>query len=264
MSVDGTSTSGATPPSRSGLDLLTLNVNLIALLAALVFTVVGVKLTSFLPAKYYFSFAKVVQPDRTTPFLVGTPVYVSEKELGDRLEKNQDWKQKQCEAAVKEDESPDVADANSRACQEILEREIKNATQSSGDFVSNMIGFAVRLCIPLLVGFIIGRVFGRPGELAASVGAAMAAVLMCWPVVVLWNVAVTPDFKELYGQFMLLYLLNGVTFFYMAKVGAIFGGVISTRAPVLSLNFPKIIEASVIAIISGVGEKFVEHLVLKS
>jgi hypothetical protein len=50
----------------------------------------------------------------------------------------------------------------------------------------------------------------------------------------------------------------------MARVGVIFGGVMSTRAPVLTLNFSKIIESSVIAIISGVGAKFVEHLVLKS
>jgi hypothetical protein len=257
MSADATPTGGATPPSRSGLDLLTLNVNLIALLAALLFTVGGVKLTSFLPEKYYFSFAKVVVPGKTTPFLVGAPPYVSDDELQKRLDKIPDWKQKQCD-------SEDMPEANSQACEEIQEREIKNVTQSSGDFLSNMIGFAVRLCIPLLVGFIIGRVFGRPGELAASVGAAMAAVLMCWPVVVLWDIAVTPNFQKMFGQFLLLYLFNGVSFFYMARLGAIFGSVMSARAPALSLNFSKIIESSVIAIIGGVGAKYVEHLVITS
>ncbi len=260
MSADATPTGGATPPYRSGFDLLTLNVNLIALLAALVLTVVGVKLTSFLPEKYYFSFAKVVEPGRTTPFLVGPPPYVSDKDLKARLDNDPEWKQNQC---GDEGRTPEVAEANSQICQDILKREIKNGTQS-GDFLSNVVGFGVRLCIPLLAGFIIGRVFGPQGELAAPVGAAMAAVLMCWPVVVLWDVAVTPDFKDLYGQFLLLYLLNGVAFFYMARVGTIFGGVMSTRAPVLTLNFSKIIESSVIAIISGVGAKFVEHLVLKS
>jgi hypothetical protein len=58
-----TDTSGM--PS-GGFNIPAINVNLIALIAAVLFTIGGVKLTAFLPAKYYFSFAQFVNSQNGT------------------------------------------------------------------------------------------------------------------------------------------------------------------------------------------------------
>jgi hypothetical protein len=76
------------PPSAP-LSIETFNVNLIALLVAIVLAMVGVKLTSFLPSKYYFSFSKMVDTSRSaTPFLISTPAYVAEDDLCKALDRD--------------------------------------------------------------------------------------------------------------------------------------------------------------------------------
>jgi hypothetical protein len=126
-----------------------------------------------------------------------------------------------------------------------------------------LIGYGIRICVPLLIGFVIARYFGPEGALAASFGAAMGALLLSWPVIMLWDLVVSPGFKPLYAQFLLLYLLNMITFFYMAKLGSIFGLQVSA-GPIQSISLPKIVESSLIAIVGGAGSKFVEHLILAS
>ena len=128
--------------------------------------------------------------------------------------------------------------------------------------MSSIYGFAIRLSIPLIVGFLIGRIFGLEGELAASVGASAAALALCWPVIVLWDIVVVEGFRQLYGQFMLLYFFYCLAFFYMARIGALFGIQVSSRGSKLAISLSKIIESALIAIIGGVGTKFVEHLII--
>ncbi|MDX3972037.1 MAG: hypothetical protein QHD01_36315 [Bradyrhizobium sp.] len=258
----------ATPSSPASGVLDSFNVNLIALLVALVLTGVGVKLTSFLPSKYYFSFSKLVNGDNsTTPFLITTPPYLAEDDLCKALDRDKSLKQITC------NKESDKEDANRD--DEAYEKEIKLADRAireqaqAQDSLSNIIGFAIRLLIPALAGFIVVRTFGPSQELAASTGAAAAAIMLCWPVVVLWKLVVTEGFQGMFGQFLLLYTLGAVSFFYMAKIGAVFGRIlvdarILDLGKVLRESSAKIIEPSLVAIISSVGIKVVENLVLKS
>jgi hypothetical protein len=257
-----------TSPSSVSGGLDSFNVNLIALLVALVLTAVGVKLTSFLPAKYYFSFSKLVNNDSyTTPFLISTPPYVAADDLCKALEREKSLKQITCD----KDKAKDDVDRDDEAYQQeikVADRAIRQEAQAQDSF-TNIIGFAIRLLIPAIAGFIVVRTLGPSQELAASAGAAAAAILLCWPVIVLWKLVVTESFQEMYGQFMLLYVLGAVSFFYMAKIGATFGRIL-VEAKVFDLgkvfreSSSKIIESSLIAIISSVGIKIVENLVLKS
>ena len=97
MSIEDASVPRPTPSVRLPID--SFNVNLIALLVAIILTVVGVKLTSFLPSKYYFSFSKVVDTQRsTTPFLINTPAYVVEDDLCKALDRDPNLKRISCKA----------------------------------------------------------------------------------------------------------------------------------------------------------------------
>lgn len=248
------------------------NVNLIALLVALVLTGVGVKLSSFLPSKYYFSFSKFVDTENSTsPFLINTPPYLAEDDICKALERNPSLKQISCN---KEGDKEGVKDEASHDDEAYI-KEIKLADHAireqaqAQDSLSNIIGFAIRLLIPAFAGFVVIRTFGPSHELAAATGAAAAAIMLCWPVVVLWKLVVTDDFKNMFGQFLLLYTLGAVSFFYMAKIGAVFGRMLADArifdiGKVLQQSSAKLIEPALVAIITSVGGKVLENLVLKS
>jgi hypothetical protein len=139
------------------------------------------------------------------------------------------------------------------------------------DSLANVTGFAIRLLVPVLVGFILVRTFGPAAELAACAGSAAAAIILCWPVIVLWKLVVGQGFQDMYGQFMLLYVLGAISFFYMARIGATFARILSD-ARILDLSIwkiiqtssSKIVESSLIAALTAVGTKFLESVVLKS
>jgi hypothetical protein len=260
-------------PSRPASGVLdAFNVNLIAMLVALVLTGVGVKLSSFLPSKYYFSFSKFVDTDNSTsPFLINTPPYLAEDDICKALERNPSLKQITCKKEGDKEGDKDEASHEDEAYTKeikLADRAIREQAQAQ-DSLSNIIGFGIRLLIPALAGFIVVRTFGPSHELAAAAGAAAAAIMLCWPVIVLWKLVVTEDFQEMFGQFLLLYMLGAVSFFYMAKIGAVFGRILADAKifdlrKVLQDSSAKIIEPALVTIIASVGSKVLENLVLKS
>ena len=258
-----------TTPSLGTASLLAINVNIVALIISIFLTVVGVKLTSFLPEKYYFSFSQFVDSDKATPFLIAAPGHVADEKLCDVFASDKRLKPSACKTDVPPPGEEGENEGSTEIEQKYASEDIRRA--ASGSFLENMFGYGIRICIPLLVGFVVTRYVGPEGVLAASFGAAMAALLLCWPVIVLWDKVVSEGFQKLYGQFLLLYILNTITFFYMARLGSIFGlqlgpGPLQTISfsKIIELSLSKIIETSIIAIIGGVGAKYVEHLILTS
>jgi hypothetical protein len=73
----------STTPSLGTASLLAINVNIVALIVSIFLTVVGVKLTSFLPEKYYFSFSPFVDSNKATPFLIAPPGHVADEKICD-------------------------------------------------------------------------------------------------------------------------------------------------------------------------------------
>lgn len=245
------------------------NVNLLALIFALGLTVIGVKLTSFLPSRYYFSFSKLVDnSNSTTPFLISTPPYLSEDDLCKALDREPSLQKINCK--TKEKDGAEVGEDAYKKETRLADRAVRQEAQAQDSF-GNVIGLALRLIVPVLVGFFIVRTFGVTEELAASAGAAGGAILLCWPVIILWKLVVTKNFVDQFGQFILLYVLSAVAFFYMARIGATFGRIIiDTKLLDVSLGkilqsvSSKIIELSIIALLSAIGIKFMENVVLKS
>ena len=220
------------------------------------------KLTAFLPAKYYFSFSQFVNsPNNTTPFLISTPAYVTEQKLWVLIANDKRLKILKCDKGNEPAEQPAPDEATQAKEVQLLNEDIKASLQP-GDFATNLIGLAIRLCIPLLAGFFVGRLFGPGGQLAAPFGAAAGALLLCWPVIVLWDLVVADPFKGQYGQFLLLYILYCVLFYYMARIGVTLGSQ-TTQISGPRINLSKIIESSAGAIVAAVGTQFVQHLILK-
>lgn len=224
LSGDGTTPatpSTTTPPtddsSSSGpKDFFATKVNVVALILCAVITFAGVKVSSFLPAKLYFSFTKMINTaEKPSPFMV-QPAYVEEKTLCSILDPNPNLKQIRCvkpqaqpthnnaassetEAKTKDSASKsdtannaDTTDTeeNSDAVYErekiIADQEVRRAAEKE-EFTNSIFAFALRLVIPLIAGFITGRMFGAEGIYSGALGAATAALLLCWLVIVLWD-----------------------------------------------------------------------------
>jgi hypothetical protein len=248
-------------------NLFAAQVNLAAVILAIILTFAGVKVTQLLPDKLYFSFSKVVDKSSTSPFLINVPPHISQDNVCNIIKTHPEVSHLKCtaeeEAAPQETDEAKIAAEESAKERErkILETLVAKAAQSDGFFYSIM-GYLIRLAAPLVAGFIIGRVFGLEGALAASTGAAAAALLLCWPVIVLWSRVVTGDFYEHYYEFITLYVLNMISFFYVARIGCLLGAQMKSKGPVLSLNFGKIVEAVIIATASGVGSKVLEKYIV--
>ncbi len=247
-------TNGDVRPSNS-FRILTINVNLIAVVIAAILTIGGVKLTQYLPSKYYFSFSQLVSPDTTSPFLIATPAYVTADKLCDMVKRDKRLTGLTCNNEGQQPNQKQI---------EILNQDIKDQVHA-GNSTTTLIGLAIRLCIPLLAGFLVGRLFGAEAQLAAPIGAAAGALLLCWPVIVLWDLVVASSFKRQYGSFLLLYILYCILFYYTARLGATLGTQTSLISPLSArkIDVTKFIETILGVVATGIGTQLVQHVILQ-
>jgi hypothetical protein len=241
-------------------DWLGVRVNIFALGIAIALTVLGVKLTSFLPDRIYFSFSKAINTSsRPSPFLI-TPPYLTETELCKALKDNPELKLLKCD-----DEQTPSPPVPTTETQQQRQAEINKELGLADSFIkaqtqqmtlSGILSVLVRLVIPCAVGFLVVRLFGADEILAGALGSAAGAFLLCWPIIILWDYVVSDDWRGLYTQFLALYTLYIVMFFYMGRLG----GMISTavRTPNLAIDYRKIIESVSITAISLVVTKFLD------
>lgn len=248
-------------PARPGFEILQAHIGVAALILSALLTFAGVKLTSLLPDKLYFSYSKVVDNAATSPFLISIPPYISPDQLCDVLKSHSEIKQLQCNQNSSQDNAPTSEAYDDEV--KIANHAVFEAAQRDGFFYS-IVGYLIRLLAPLLAGFVIGRIYGLEDLIAAPFGAALAAFILCWPVIVLWDRVVSTDFINHYSEFITLYVLNMIAFFYVARIGCILGAQMKVHGPVIRLNLSKIIEGVIIAVASGVAEKVVENIILKS
>jgi hypothetical protein len=247
------------PPSRFAIP--TINVNLVALVVTVLLTIGAIKLTHYLPAKYYFSFSQLVSPNNATPFLIATPAYVTEQKLCDIIANDKRLTGLTCNLGDT-GEQPKIDDKEQAKQVALLNQDIKDQVHA-GSSTTSLIGLAIRLCIPLLAGFLAGRLFGPGGQPAAPLGAAAGALLLCWPVIALWNLVVADPFKQQFGSFLLLYILYSMLFYYVARLGVTLGTQTSEISPP-RIDFVKIIETALGAVATGIGTQLVQHIILNS
>jgi hypothetical protein len=263
-----------------------INVNLTALLLALVLTAGTIHATRWvIPDKLYFSFSKLINVKETSPFLIGAPPGITEDEVCEELAKDKDLAglcrpEGADEPEQTDSEKPD-AQSDKSAAPSVAKPDTKNASADSetklkrradlkvqkaaadDGFTYSIFAYLVRLAFPFLVAIVIGRLYGVQGILPASIGAAAAALLLSWPVIVLWERVVARSFETYYSQFLMLYVLSSIAFFYVARIGAFIGVKLKERG-MFQFSAAKIVEALLIACATSVAKVFVEHLILRS
>lgn len=104
----------------------------------------------------------------------------------------------------------------------------------SGEGGYGLLPFLVKLLIPFMVGVAYFYRFrhrdvalappddrGINIELTAAAGAALGAILLSWPAIVLWEFVVSPTIYSYRVQFFLVYFLYIVSFAYVACAGVL-------------------------------------------
>lgn len=85
------------------------------------------------------------------------------------------------------------------------------------------LSLAIKLLTPVVAGFIIGSVFDEDGIGAAGPAGFSAALLLCWPGIVEWELIAHPDMLARRNQFLVLYALYIGSFAYLCAAGARLG-----------------------------------------
>lgn len=251
------------PPVGRGInaaDIVATRTNVVAVVACIVLVILGIKLTSFLPERLYFSFSKVLAGSEAQLFLIPPP-YLTEEQACNVLRQNKDIKDLKCSADETGDQEIDENKANNiEKEKKIADRDVRKV--ASSNYLDSILSILIRLAIPFIAGFLVGRFFPEDGITAAGVGAAFAALLLCWPVIVMWDRVVTPDWHSEYSKFIAMYVLYMALFFFVGRLGAMAATRFSARQLSLQINTSKIIESVAGSIISALCIKMLERAIL--
>lgn len=107
------------------------------------------------------------------------------------------------------------------------------------------VAFLIKLLPPLVAGLLIAAIL-RPASITEiSFGAAAAAFLLCWPVILLWSVVVASEFRDQWPTMWALYAAYILAYFYFAKLGAQLG--LRLRTSGLSATTLKLVEWNKVA-----------------
>ena len=89
----------------------------------------------------------------------------------------------------------------------------------------------IRLAPVLLVGLVLGFVFGRDEMFSASFAGAFAAFLLTWPIMLMWDTLVQSTWHDKKLIFIAFYTVYIISFFLTARVGAMIGIRLREGAP---------------------------------
>lgn len=89
----------------------------------------------------------------------------------------------------------------------------------------------VRLLPVLVFGIVLGFIFGRQELFSTSFAGAMAAFLLTWPIMLMWDRVVQGSWHDQKEMFLIFYCVYIISFFLTARVGALIGIRMSEGAP---------------------------------
>lgn len=142
--------------------------------------------------------------------------------------------------------SPNVKDDGSEQIKSVVSTEIFKA-----GLHNYVIAILVRVLPVLLFGFIAGLIFGRSEIFSIALAGAFAAFLLSWPVILLWDTVVQSSWASQKNLFLIFYALYVISFFFTARVGAMFGAVLRPALPGFAkLETPKDPTSDMLAVIS--------------
>jgi hypothetical protein len=86
-----------------------------------------------------------------------------------------------------------------------------------------VIGILLRLTPVLLVGFVLGLLVGRREAFSIALAGGLAAFLLSWPMILMWDNVVAPKWHDKELWFLALYVNYAVAFFFTARAAALLG-----------------------------------------
>ncbi len=86
-----------------------------------------------------------------------------------------------------------------------------------------IIATLIRLVPVLIIGLVLGFMFGRAELLSSAFAGALAAFLLTWPIMLMWDRMVQSTWHDQKLMFMGFYAVYIISFFLTAKVGALIG-----------------------------------------
>ena len=100
------------------------------------------------------------------------------------------------------------------------------------DGLANYIVATIVRLLPVLVfGIVLGFLFGRQELFSTSFAGAMAAFLLTWPIMLMWDRVVQSSWHDQKEMFLIFYCIYIISFFLTARVGALIGIRMSEGAP---------------------------------
>ena len=86
-----------------------------------------------------------------------------------------------------------------------------------------IISVALRIAPVLLFGLVLGFLFGPREFLSIGLAAGLAAFLLSWPLLLLWDRLVGYNWQDQKQMFLIFYVIYAVSFFVTARFAAVFG-----------------------------------------
>lgn len=97
------------------------------------------------------------------------------------------------------------------------------STAGLGDYAAAVL---IRLAAVLLFGIVAGIAFGRHEFVSISVAAALAAFLLSWPLMLMWENLVDPRWNDQRPLFLVFYGIYILSFYITARFGAVLGALL--------------------------------------
>lgn len=134
------------------------------------------------------------------------------------------------QVAQREDAAVETAMRKSGLDLEADKRAVDRAMLSEGVGAYAIAAF-IRIAPVLLFGLVVGLVFGPAEVLSASLAAGLAAFLLAWPVILMWDRVVAAGWQDKRAIFFAFYALYVLCFVVTARLGAILGSRLRTHVP---------------------------------
>jgi hypothetical protein len=103
------------------------------------------------------------------------------------------------------------------------ERRLIYAEINKFSWANYVVAILVRLAPVLIVGLLLGIIFGQSEVLAVGVAGALAAFLLSWPLMLMWDRLVQSSWQDKKTTFLLFYAAYIAAFFITARASALIG-----------------------------------------
>jgi hypothetical protein len=103
------------------------------------------------------------------------------------------------------------------------ERRLIYAEINKFSWENYVIAILVRLAPVLVIGILLGLIFGQSEVLSIGVAGAMAAFLLSWPLMLMWDRLVQSSWQDKKTTFLLFYAAYIAAFFITARASALIG-----------------------------------------